>query len=123
MYGLVGYEPLTYEDYTYPAWANVLGWFIAGSSVAMIPGVAAFKLLTTPGTFWQVTRNVAVELISFWRNRKVRRVPSPSFTGPRVGRARETNATLAIKNSKNGCVFDEVRNYFWVHLVFRPTSQ
>ncbi|XP_052128941.1 sodium-dependent dopamine transporter [Frankliniella occidentalis] len=53
VYGLVGYEPLTYENYIYPGWANVLGWLIAGSSVACIPGVAAFKILTTPGTFWQ----------------------------------------------------------------------
>ncbi|KAJ1521895.1 hypothetical protein ONE63_002232 [Megalurothrips usitatus] len=53
VYGLMGYEPLTYDDYVYPAWANVLGWVIAGSSVAMIPGVAAFKLATTPGTLWQ----------------------------------------------------------------------
>ncbi|KAF2887315.1 hypothetical protein ILUMI_18858, partial [Ignelater luminosus] len=37
VYGLLGYEPLSYEDYVYPEWANVLGWIIAGSSVAMIP--------------------------------------------------------------------------------------
>ncbi|KAK3917192.1 Sodium-dependent dopamine transporter [Frankliniella fusca] len=53
VYGLVGYEPLTYENYIYPGWANVLGWLIAGSSVACIPGVAIFKLATTPGTLWQ----------------------------------------------------------------------
>ncbi|XP_067010554.1 sodium-dependent dopamine transporter isoform X2 [Anabrus simplex] len=53
VYGLIGYEALTYEQYVYPVWANVLGWFIAGSSIAMIPGVAIFKLLTTPGTFVQ----------------------------------------------------------------------
>nr|CAD7395069.1 unnamed protein product [Timema cristinae] len=53
VYGLVGYEPLTYDEYVYPLWANVLGWFIAGSSVAMIPGMAIFKMATTPGTFMQ----------------------------------------------------------------------
>ncbi|XP_063907552.1 sodium-dependent dopamine transporter [Zophobas morio] len=51
VYGLLGYEPLSYEDYTYPGWANVLGWIIASSSVVMIPSVAAFKILTTPGPF------------------------------------------------------------------------
>ncbi|KAE8737443.1 hypothetical protein FOCC_FOCC017093 [Frankliniella occidentalis] len=61
VYGLVGYEPLTYENYIYPGWANVLGWLIAGSSVACIPGVAAFKILTTPGTFWQVRISTAAE--------------------------------------------------------------
>jgi solute carrier family 6 (neurotransmitter transporter, dopamine) member 3 len=51
---LIGYEPLTYEDYQYPLWANVLGWGIAGSSVLMIPGVALFKIITTPGTLSEV---------------------------------------------------------------------
>jgi hypothetical protein len=54
VYGLIGYEPLTYEDYQYPLWANVLGWGIAGSSVLMIPGVALFKIITTPGTLSEV---------------------------------------------------------------------
>ncbi|XP_012272981.1 sodium-dependent dopamine transporter [Orussus abietinus] len=53
VYGLMGYEPLTYEDYEYPVWANVLGWLIASSSIAMIPGVAIYKIITTPGTFVQ----------------------------------------------------------------------
>lgn len=50
IYGLIGFEPLTYEDYEYPVWANNLGWMIAGSSAAMIPFVAILKLITTPGT-------------------------------------------------------------------------
>jgi solute carrier family 6 dopamine transporter-like protein 3 len=54
VYGLIGYEPLTYGQYVYPVWANVLGWVIAGSSIAMIPGMAIYKLATTPGTVMQV---------------------------------------------------------------------
>lgn len=57
VYGLIGYEPLTYEDYQYPVWANVLGWAIAGSSVFMIPAVAIYKLITTPGTLRQVQKS------------------------------------------------------------------
>jgi len=38
----------------YPAWANVLGWIIAGSSVAMIPAVALYQYLNTSGTHLQV---------------------------------------------------------------------
>nr|6M0Z_A Chain A, Sodium-dependent dopamine transporter [Drosophila melanogaster]6M3Z_A Chain A, Sodium-dependent dopamine transporter [Drosophila melanogaster] len=53
VYGLIGYEPLTYADYVYPSWANALGWCIAGSSVVMIPAVAIFKLLSTPGSLRQ----------------------------------------------------------------------
>ncbi|XP_025831068.1 sodium-dependent dopamine transporter [Agrilus planipennis] len=51
VYGLLDYEPLSYEGYVYPSWANALGWTIAGSSVAMIPTMALFKLLTTKGSF------------------------------------------------------------------------
>jgi solute carrier family 6 dopamine transporter-like protein 3 len=54
VYGLLGYEPLTYEGYVYPAWANVLGWIIAGSSVAMIPAVALYQYLNTSGTGLEV---------------------------------------------------------------------
>lgn len=57
VYGLLGYEPLSYEGYTYPTWANILGWAIAGSSVIMIPIVAIYKLLTTPGTCYRVSNN------------------------------------------------------------------
>ncbi|XP_018568681.1 sodium-dependent dopamine transporter [Anoplophora glabripennis] len=50
VYGLLGYEPLSYDNYVYPAWANVLGWMIAGSSVIMIPAVAVYKFISTPGS-------------------------------------------------------------------------
>ncbi|KAH9635344.1 hypothetical protein HF086_017910 [Spodoptera exigua] len=50
-YGLLDYEPLRYEDYVYPGWANALGWAIAGSSVMCIPTVAIYKLITAKGTF------------------------------------------------------------------------
>ncbi|KAL6447802.1 hypothetical protein ACFW04_000140 [Cataglyphis niger] len=53
VYGLMGYEPLSYEDYIYPVWANVLGWLIACSSIVMIPGMAIYKICTTPGSFIQ----------------------------------------------------------------------
>ncbi|KAK6638197.1 hypothetical protein RUM44_008625 [Polyplax serrata] len=53
VYGLMGYEPLSYEQYVYPTWANIIGWMIAMSSVAMIPGIAVYKLIITPGTFKQ----------------------------------------------------------------------
>uniref|UniRef100_A0A182NI32 Transporter n=1 Tax=Anopheles dirus TaxID=7168 RepID=A0A182NI32_9DIPT len=53
IYGLIGHEPLSYEDYVYPSWANVLGWCIAGSSMIMIPLMASYKLIVTPGSFRQ----------------------------------------------------------------------
>ncbi len=54
-YGLYDYRPLMYEDYTYPSWANVLGWCIAGSSILMIPAVAVYQIAITPGTLRQVS--------------------------------------------------------------------
>lgn len=54
VYGLIGYEPLSYEGYVYPAWANMLGMCIAGSSIIMIPFVAIIQICITKGTFKQV---------------------------------------------------------------------
>lgn len=54
VYGLMDYEPLQYEGYVYPAWANALGWAIAGSSIICIPVVAIYKILTTKGSFVEV---------------------------------------------------------------------
>lgn len=54
VYGLWGHEPLKYDNYIYPDWANYLGWGICGSSIVMIPLVALIKFCTTRGTFRQV---------------------------------------------------------------------
>ncbi|XP_065082711.1 sodium-dependent dopamine transporter isoform X2 [Ochlerotatus camptorhynchus] len=67
IYGLVGYVPLSYEDYIYPTWANVLGWCIAGSSMIMIPLVAFYKLIVTPGTF----RQRMIILTTPWRDQQM----------------------------------------------------
>ncbi|CAG0905923.1 unnamed protein product [Darwinula stevensoni] len=52
--GLWDYKPLTHQEYSYPAWADGLGWLIAASSFSCIPLVALFLLLTTPGPLRQV---------------------------------------------------------------------
>lgn len=49
VYGLISYEPLTYGDYEYPMWANVLGLLIASSSVMCIPVVAVYQFYIAPG--------------------------------------------------------------------------
>lgn len=51
VYGLISYEPLTYDDYVYPYWANALGLTIAASSVLCIPVMAIWQIIKTPGTF------------------------------------------------------------------------
>lgn len=67
VYGLIYYEPLRYEDYIYPAWANVLGWCIAGSSMLMIPIIGLYKILTTPGTFVQRIKILTTP----WRDQQI----------------------------------------------------
>lgn len=67
VYGLLGYEPLTYGDYVYPNWANALGWCIAGSSVIMIPAVAIYKLIVTPGGLRQRLRTLTTP----WRDQQL----------------------------------------------------
>ena len=40
----VDYTPLKYGSYAFPPWANLLGWLISFTSVAMIPLLAGIKL-------------------------------------------------------------------------------
>lgn len=49
VYGLINYEPLKYDDYVYPYWANVLGLMIAASSVLCIPIMAVYQFIIAPG--------------------------------------------------------------------------
>lgn len=64
--GLIGYEPLVFNDYVYPAWANKLGWTIAGSSVIMIPLVALIQILKVRGSL----SHRLVVLTTPWRDRQ-----------------------------------------------------
>lgn len=68
VYGLIGYEPLRYEEYVYPDWANMLGWSIAGSSMAMIPAMAIYQIIVTPGSFKQVCCCSIWEQFQFFKN-------------------------------------------------------
>lgn len=40
IYGLLHHTPLVDKNYEYPVWANVLGWLMAGMSMACIPVIA-----------------------------------------------------------------------------------
>ena len=35
-----------YDDYTFPLWADVVGWLFVGFEVALIPAVAIYKVMT-----------------------------------------------------------------------------
>uniref|UniRef100_UPI00398F8496 sodium-dependent noradrenaline transporter n=1 Tax=Pristiophorus japonicus TaxID=55135 RepID=UPI00398F8496 len=47
---IVKFKPLTYDDYVFPNWANLVGWGVAVSSMSLVPIYAIYKLLTVRGT-------------------------------------------------------------------------
>ncbi|XKL68412.1 hypothetical protein PGB90_003903 [Kerria lacca] len=89
VYGLIGYEPLKYENYEYPQWANIFGWLIACSSIAMIPGIAFYKLITTNGAFFQ---RLDI-LITPWRDHHQRPAHSVSLNGIDIGDSAQIRLT------------------------------
>uniref|UniRef100_A0A8C7E748 Transporter n=1 Tax=Naja naja TaxID=35670 RepID=A0A8C7E748_NAJNA len=50
---IINSKPLTYDQYTFPTWANSVGWAVASSSMILVPAYILYKLLRTPGTFQQ----------------------------------------------------------------------
>ena len=51
---LLELEPLKMNDYEYPYWSVVIGWFITLSSLLCVPAYAFYHFVNTPGdTFEQ----------------------------------------------------------------------
>ena len=49
------FSPLVLDDYIYPAWANILGWFLSFASIFCIPGYFLYHLATqVQGTLREV---------------------------------------------------------------------
>ena len=55
VFGFVMYEPIRYESYVYPWWANLVGWGMALSSILCMPIMAVTQILRTPGSLPEVT--------------------------------------------------------------------
>ncbi|KAJ1203926.1 hypothetical protein NDU88_007707 [Pleurodeles waltl] len=51
---IVTFNPPNYGSYIFPEWANVVGWIIAISSMAMVPIYATYKFCRLPGSFREV---------------------------------------------------------------------
>ncbi|GAA6073927.1 sodium- and chloride-dependent creatine transporter 1-like [Tachysurus ichikawai] len=52
VFQLVNYKPLTYNNvYVYPWWGEMIGWFMALSSMLCIPITVIYKLITAKGSF------------------------------------------------------------------------
>ncbi|KAJ8981918.1 hypothetical protein NQ317_008823 [Molorchus minor] len=50
MFGLFYHQPLQYNDYYYPGWAEWVGWGLALSSIVMIPVVAIIQIMKIKGS-------------------------------------------------------------------------
>ena len=72
LFSIVKYEPLVYNRiYEYPIWAQVIGNFLALSSMLCIPFYMLYKIIKTPGLAKQVRRKRLTEISeqfndSFW---------------------------------------------------------
>ncbi len=51
IYSLVGYKPLVDSEYTYPTWANALGWLITVMNIIVILVTPLIQLVRGHGTF------------------------------------------------------------------------
>jgi len=49
------FGPPSYGKYTFPMWANVVGWCLAISSMSLVPLYAIYKLCSLPGKFCDVS--------------------------------------------------------------------
>lgn len=76
IYSLWDFKPLTYLDYTYPVWGEIIGWFLALSSMLCIPGYAIYIYLITDGTFSERCQSIfrpdVTEIIQEQRMRSMR---------------------------------------------------
>ncbi|KAM9846437.1 sodium- and chloride-dependent GABA transporter 2-like [Aulostomus maculatus] len=54
VFSIVKYSPLKFSStYVYPQWANILGWFIATSSLSLIPLFILYKIMQGKGPLQQ----------------------------------------------------------------------
>ncbi|GAB1601232.1 sodium-dependent noradrenaline transporter-like [Argonauta hians] len=71
---VVTYEPLEYisasQHYIYPLHANVMGWLIAGASMAFIPAMAVYQMTKYKGTFKE---KLALCISPEWEHSEIQR--------------------------------------------------
>ncbi len=55
MFSLISYTPATYGDeYVYPVWGEIIGWFMAITSMHWVITYALWYFLTRRGTLKEV---------------------------------------------------------------------
>ncbi|XP_048764055.1 sodium- and chloride-dependent GABA transporter ine-like [Ostrea edulis] len=61
LFSMISYRPFQLDDYEFPVWATVLGWFIAALSVLCVPIGMIHAIYQAKGnTLWQKFRNSIV---------------------------------------------------------------
>ncbi|XP_061197519.1 sodium- and chloride-dependent GABA transporter ine-like [Saccostrea echinata] len=61
LFSMISYRPFQLDDYQYPIWATVLGWFIAALSVLCVPIGMIHSIYQAKGNnLWQKLRNSIV---------------------------------------------------------------
>ncbi|XP_064633064.1 sodium- and chloride-dependent GABA transporter 1-like [Lineus longissimus] len=82
IFSLAQFKPLKYLDYRYPAWGELIGWFMALSSICVVPIYAVYKYVITPGTFRERCKLLFRPDIDFGRPDDERyTIPAPTYTG------------------------------------------
>ena len=54
LFSVIKHKPVKYLDYEYPWWGELIGWFMALSSILVTPIYAIVYFARTPGSFRQV---------------------------------------------------------------------
>ncbi|XP_069367796.1 sodium- and chloride-dependent GABA transporter 2-like [Paralichthys olivaceus] len=67
LFSLIKFTPLSYNAYHYPWWGNLLGLFLAFSSVLMMPLWCLYSLAVTPGTLRQRVKMVTTPADDMFR--------------------------------------------------------
>ncbi|XP_057657398.1 sodium-dependent noradrenaline transporter-like [Diorhabda carinulata] len=70
MFGLFHHEPLQYNDYFYPIWAEWIGWALTLSSIIMIPLFAIIQILKTKGS---LAERLALSISPIEEHEEIRR--------------------------------------------------
>ena len=56
LFNMYNYAPASYEGYSYPLWADLLGWCLSFMSILMVPIFAVVEIVTAQGNTWYEVR-------------------------------------------------------------------